>query len=79
MASRALTPTRAGADWRAVLKRSFRRSFELIGGAVLLAAMVFLALALVSYTQTDPSGSTASGSPVGTGWVLAGLGPPNGC
>lgn len=26
--------------------------------------MVFLALALLSYTQTDPSGSTASGSPV---------------
>jgi S-DNA-T family DNA segregation ATPase FtsK/SpoIIIE len=47
-----------------VLRRSFRRSFELIGGGTLFAAMVFLALALASYTQTDPSGSTASGSPV---------------
>ncbi|WP_062787596.1 FtsK/SpoIIIE family DNA translocase [Novosphingobium capsulatum] len=77
MASRALTPNRSTApgggklgpgrgnpNWRAVLRRSFRRSFELIGGATLFGAMVFLALALVSYTQTDPSGSTASGSPV---------------
>ena len=64
MASRALTPVRGSADWRAVLKRSFRRSFELIGGTVLFVAAVFLVLALVSYTQTDPSGSTASGSPV---------------
>jgi S-DNA-T family DNA segregation ATPase FtsK/SpoIIIE len=47
-----------------VLRRSFRRSAELIGGATLFGAMVFLALALASYTQTDPSGSTASGSPV---------------
>ena len=30
----------------------------------LFAAMIALGLALVSYTQTDPSGSTASGSPV---------------
>lgn len=51
-------------DWRAILRRSLRRSAELIGGAVLLALALFLALALVSYTQTDPSGSTASGSPV---------------
>ncbi|MCY1670729.1 DNA translocase FtsK 4TM domain-containing protein [Novosphingobium sp. SL115] len=65
MASRAATTARAsGADWRAVLRRSLRRSLEMIGGSVLLAALVFLALALVSYTQTDPSGSTASGSPV---------------
>lgn len=53
-----------GADWRAVLRRSTRRSLELLGGGVLAAAMGFLALALLSYTQTDPSGSTASGSPV---------------
>jgi S-DNA-T family DNA segregation ATPase FtsK/SpoIIIE len=71
MASRAITPARKGAlsagarsDWRAILRRSMRRSAELIGGAVLFATMVFLVLALVSYTQTDPSGSTASGSPV---------------
>ncbi|MFM9934803.1 MAG: DNA translocase FtsK 4TM domain-containing protein, partial [Novosphingobium sp.] len=73
MASRALVPTagrrsakRAGsnADWRAILRRSFRRSAELIGAAGLFAAMVALGLALATYTQTDPSGSTASGSPV---------------
>ena len=75
MASRAVTPARNGAgsgaggrngrsDWRAILRRSFRRSAELIGGTLLFAALVFLALALISYTQTDPSGSTASGSPV---------------
>ena len=65
MASRAASNARASAaDWRAVLRRSLRRSLELIGGGVLIALLVFLALALVSYTQTDPSGSTASGSPV---------------
>ena len=65
MASRAASSARgSGADWRAVLRRSLRRSLELIGGGVLVAALLFLALALVSYTQTDPSGSTASGSPV---------------
>jgi S-DNA-T family DNA segregation ATPase FtsK/SpoIIIE len=68
MASRALISnrpgTRVGPNWRAVLRRSVRRSAELIGGAALFLAMAFLALALASYTQTDPSGSTASGSPV---------------
>jgi S-DNA-T family DNA segregation ATPase FtsK/SpoIIIE len=73
MASRAFTPARGGSgtggrngrsDWRAILRRSFWRSAELIGGTLLFAVVVFLTLALVSYTQTDPSGSTASGSPV---------------
>ena len=83
MASRAFTPARKGAgsgsggraarsDWRAILRRSLRRSAELIGGALLFAMLVFLALALVSYTQTDPSGSTASGSPVENWMGLAG-------
>lgn len=73
MASRAASTARGGgADWRAVLRRSLRRSLELIGGGVLTAALVFLALALVSYTQTDPSGSTASGSPVENWMGLAG-------
>lgn len=77
MASRAITTIggggrRNGGDWRAILRRSFRRSAELIGGAVLFAGMVFLALALASYTQTDPSGSTASGSPVENWMGLAG-------
>jgi S-DNA-T family DNA segregation ATPase FtsK/SpoIIIE len=30
------------------------------GAGLLLGACVFLALALASYTQTDPSGSTAA-------------------
>ncbi len=69
MASRALVPptgrrSAKSADWRAILRRSFRRSAELIGAGVLFAAMIALGLALASYTQTDPSGSTASGSPV---------------
>ncbi|KUR73751.1 cell division protein FtsK [Novosphingobium fuchskuhlense] len=69
MASRALVSPAGGrtakaADWRAILRRSFRRSAELIGASVLFAAMVALGLALATYTQTDPSGSTASGSPV---------------
>jgi len=83
MASRAITPARKGAgsgsgggntrsDWRAILRRSLRRSAELIGGSLLFAVVVFLALALVSYTQTDPSGSTASGSPVENWMGLAG-------
>ncbi|KUR76551.1 DNA translocase FtsK [Novosphingobium sp. Fuku2-ISO-50] len=83
MASRAFTPARKGAgsgsggraarsDWRAILRRSLRRSAELIGGALLFATLVFLALALASYTQTDPSGSTASGSPVENWMGLAG-------
>ncbi|WP_353229859.1 DNA translocase FtsK 4TM domain-containing protein [Novosphingobium sp.] len=88
MASRAITPrqpktgagksasgaaSRAGrSDWRAILRRSVRRSAELIGGAGLFALLVFLVCALVSYTQTDPSGSTASGSPVENWMGLAG-------
>ena len=69
MASRAVVPpagrrTAKSADWRAILRRSFRRSAELIGAATLFAAMIALGLALATYTQTDPSGSTASGSPV---------------
>ncbi len=69
MASRALTPiagrrAASTADWKAVLRRSLRRSAELLGALALLVAALFVALALASYTQTDPSGSTASGSPV---------------
>ena len=77
MASRAITPAhRSGpggrSDWRAILRRSLRRSAELIGGTGLFGVLVFMTLALVSYTQTDPSGSTASGSPVENWMGLAG-------
>jgi len=57
-------------DWRATLKRSIRRAAELGGAVLLFAAMLFLALALVSYKQTDPSPSTAAG-----GEVLNWMGP----
>jgi DNA segregation ATPase FtsK/SpoIIIE, S-DNA-T family len=54
----------AAPDWRAVLRRAIRRSTE-IGGAVLLfGGMIFLALSLASYHQTDPSASTAAGGEV---------------
>ena len=49
-------------DWRAVLKRSVRRAGELGGALALFAAMAFLAVALLSYHQTDASGSTAAGT-----------------
>ncbi|SLJ94578.1 DNA translocase FtsK [Novosphingobium mathurense] len=66
MATRPMAPGRriAKPDWRAVLKRSLRRATELSGAVVLFAAMTFLALALLSYHQTDPSASTAAGGDV---------------
>ena len=65
MASRPGSASHRGArvDWRAALKRALRRSAEIGGAALLIAAMVFLALALVSYHQTDPSASTAAAGP----------------
>ena len=61
MASRAMTTRKPPtADWRIGLRRSIRRAAQMTGAGVLLAAMVFLALALASYTQTDPSPSTAA-------------------
>ncbi|HWU02180.1 MAG TPA: DNA translocase FtsK 4TM domain-containing protein [Novosphingobium sp.] len=62
MATRAYT--RAGANWRLILRRSVLRSAELLGAGLLVALAVFLALALASYHQTDPSPSTAAGGPV---------------
>jgi len=53
----------ARVDWRAAMKRAARRSGEIGGALALLALMGFLALALVSYHQTDPSGSTAAAGP----------------
>ncbi|WP_374284070.1 DNA translocase FtsK 4TM domain-containing protein [Novosphingobium sp.] len=66
MATRAVTAGTRGVkvDWRTTLKRSVRRSAEIAGALALLAGAVFLAIALVTYHQTDPSASTASGGPV---------------
>ncbi len=63
MASRAIGAAGA-ANWRAVFRRSLRRSLELAGAVALFAGMIFLALSMISYHQTDPSVSTAAGGPV---------------
>ncbi|HLV07956.1 MAG TPA: DNA translocase FtsK 4TM domain-containing protein, partial [Croceibacterium sp.] len=67
MASRAIARLDRGAqpaDWRAAFRRSLARAMQLIGAGVLGVGTVFLALALISYTQTDPSASTAAGGKV---------------
>ena len=67
MATRAAgaTKQRIGtANWNALVRRALRRSVELGGACLLFAAMLFLALALVSYHQTDASSSTAAGGAV---------------
>src|SRR5690349_8254251 len=63
MASRAMTGA-APVDWRAAFRRSLARAGQLAGAVTLSLFMIFLALALVSYTQTDPSASTAAGGEV---------------
>jgi S-DNA-T family DNA segregation ATPase FtsK/SpoIIIE len=73
MASRA-APTakparQTDAEWRAGLRRSLRRLAQMTGAGLLLGAMVFLALALVSYTQTDPSPSTAADPASVANWM----------
>ncbi len=52
------------ANWNAILRRAAWRSAELGGAVLLFAGMLFLALALVSYHQTDASSSTAAGGVV---------------
>ena len=66
MATRPTSASHRGArvNWRAAMKRAARRSAEIGGAVLLLGAMVFFALALMSYHQTDPSASTAAGGPV---------------
>ena len=69
MASKALVTTDR-VDWREAFQHSLKRALQMVGALVLLAAMLFLALALVSYTQTDPSPSTAAApdGPIGN-WM----------
>lgn len=80
MASRAALPSNSGrqtparqtdAEWRAGLRRSMRRIFQMTGAGLLLGACVFLALALASYTQTDPSPSTAADPGEVANWMGA--------
>ena len=63
MASRAMSRAQP-ADWRAAFRRSLARAGQLAGAGILGVGTVFLTLALTSYTQTDPSFSTAAGSEV---------------
>ncbi|TAD77521.1 MAG: DNA translocase FtsK [Sphingomonadales bacterium] len=73
MASRAVNPVKPGrqtdAEWRAGLRRSLRRIAQMTGAGLLLGAGVFLALALASYTQTDPSPSTAADPGAIANWM----------
>ena len=65
--------TRAGAkpDWRAAFRRSLRRATHMVGAGILFALLLFLALALASYTQTDPSASTAASGNDISNWMGA--------
>ncbi len=68
MATRAMrkSPT---ADWRAAWRRSMRRTAQMAGAVLLFGAMIFLALSLASYTQTDPSPSTAAAGTDIANWM----------
>ena len=63
--------TRANArpDWRAAFRRSLRRASHMTGAGVLFALLIFLALALASYSQTDPSASTAASGDAIANWM----------
>ncbi len=73
MATKAMTTktSRAVADWRAAFRRSLRRAAQMAGAGMLFALMLFLALAMASYTQTDPSGSTAASGEDVRNWMGA--------
>ena len=51
-------------EWREMLKRSLLRSGALIGAILLMLATLFVALALLSYTPSDPSMNTVAGDHV---------------
>ncbi|HSG56404.1 MAG TPA: DNA translocase FtsK 4TM domain-containing protein, partial [Paracoccaceae bacterium] len=55
-------------DWKAAFRRSLARVCQRSGSVILFALMVFLALALISYSQTDPSPSTAAGEVI-SNWM----------
>ncbi len=68
MATRAAA-NRTNTDWRAAFRRSFRRAAQMTGAGMLFAAMIVLGLALFSYTQTDPSPSTAAAGTDIANWM----------
>ncbi|MDI1296813.1 MAG: DNA translocase FtsK 4TM domain-containing protein [bacterium] len=51
-------------EWREMLKRSLLRSGALISAIALMLATLFLAMALLSYTPSDPSLMTVAGEGV---------------
>ncbi|MEL7687069.1 DNA translocase FtsK 4TM domain-containing protein [Citromicrobium bathyomarinum] len=59
MASKALVPTET-LDWREAFRASLKRALQMACALILFGAMLFLALSLISYTQADPSPSTAA-------------------
>ncbi len=70
MATRAMSTRKTStADWRVGLRRSIRRTAQMTGAAILLLTMIFLGLALASYTQTDPSPSTAADPSQVSNWM----------
>jgi len=69
MASQAMTRGQNG-DWRAAFRRSMVRAAQISGAVLLFAFTAFLALALLSYQQTDPSFSTAAGENIAN-WMGA--------
>ncbi|WP_427963826.1 DNA translocase FtsK [Altererythrobacter sp.] len=73
MATRAMSTSksRGKTDWRAAFRRSMRRAAQMTGAVVLFGLMIFLALSIASYTQTDPSGSTAASGEDIRNWMGA--------
>ena len=63
--------TRAGAtsDWRAAWRRAMRRAGQMVGAGLLALTLGMLVLALASYTQTDPSPSTAASPDRVANWM----------
>ena len=63
MASTAVKRRKEG-EWRKALRQTSTRAAQIGGALVFFAATAFLAIALITYHQTDPSASTAAGGPV---------------
>ena len=71
MATRAINMRKNSGDWRAAFRRSMRRFAQMTGAGVLIVTLGFLALSLASYTQTDPSPSTAASGAEISNWMGA--------
>jgi S-DNA-T family DNA segregation ATPase FtsK/SpoIIIE len=73
MATRAASPRNASrqsqAEWRLAFRRSLKRAVQMAGAALLVGLTVFLTLALASYTQTDPSVTTAASDAQIANWM----------